>query len=318
VSVHFSSATDLWATPQDFFDKCAERFAFDLDVCATPDNAKCASFFTAEQDGLAQPWRGVCWMNPPYGRLIGKWMRKAYESSLAGATIICLVPARTDTAWWHDYAVKGEVEFIRGRLKFGGSANSAPFPSEPSIARLKSSTNATDEESTGANAASRLAGGILNVIAKAASDPNTDVDKLERLLAMQERVLEREAEQRFNVAMREAQEEMGPVLKNKSNKETHSTYADLEQSAAHGPDHLRHGFSLSFGTADCPYPNHYRVTCDVSHTGGFSKHYQADVPVDNTGPKGSQNKTTRTVSARPSLRSPLPKAADLRHRHDRR
>jgi hypothetical protein len=133
---------------------------------------------------------------------------------------------------------------------------------------------------------------LVNVIARAASDPNTDVDKLERLLAMQERVLEREAEQRFNVAMREAQEEMGPVLKNKSNKETHSTYADLEQvSKLMDPIIYRHGFSMSFGTSDCPYPNHYRVTCDVSHTGGFSKHYQADVPVDNTGPKGSQNKT---------------------------
>lgn len=133
---------------------------------------------------------------------------------------------------------------------------------------------------------------IINVIARAASDPNTDVDKLERLLAMQERVLEREAEQRFNVAMREAQEEMGPVLKNRKNSETHSTYADLEQvSKLMDPIIYRHGFSMSFGTADCPYPNHYRVTCDVSHTGGFSKHYQADVPVDNTGPKGAQNKT---------------------------
>jgi hypothetical protein len=133
---------------------------------------------------------------------------------------------------------------------------------------------------------------IINVIARAASDPNTDVDKLERLLAMQERVLEREAEQRFSVAMREAQEAMGPVLKNKSNKETHSTYANLEQvSKLIDPIIHKHGFSMSFGTDDCPYPNHYRVTCDVSHTGGFSKHYQADVPIDNTGPKGAQNKT---------------------------
>jgi hypothetical protein len=133
---------------------------------------------------------------------------------------------------------------------------------------------------------------IINVIARAASDPNTDVDKLERLLAMQERVLEREAEQRFHAAMRTAQEEMGPVLKNKANRETHSTYADLEQiSKLMDPIIYRNGFSMSFGTADCPYQNHYRVTCDVSHTGGFSKHYQADVPIDNTGPKGAQNKT---------------------------
>lgn len=137
-----------------------------------------------------------------------------------------------------------------------------------------------------------IGGGILNVIARAASDPKTDVDKLERLLAMQERVLQRAAEQSFNVAMREAQEEMGPVLKNRQNKETRSTYADLEQvSKLMDPFIHKHGFSMSFGTADCPYPNHYRVTCDVSHTGGFSKPYQADVPIDNTGPKGSQNKT---------------------------
>ena len=133
---------------------------------------------------------------------------------------------------------------------------------------------------------------IINVIARAASDPNTDVDKLERLLAMQERVMEREAKRTYEDAMREAQEEMGPVLKNRQNKETHSTYADLEQvSKLMDPIIYKHGFSMSFGTADCPYPNHYRVTCDVSHTGGFSKHYQADVPIDNTGPKGAQNKT---------------------------
>lgn len=133
---------------------------------------------------------------------------------------------------------------------------------------------------------------IINVIARAASDPNTDVDKLERLLAMQERVLEREAKRAYEDAMRGAQEEMAPVLKNRSNNETHSTYADLEQvSKLMDPIIYKHGFSMSFGTSDCPYPNHYRVTCDVSHTGGFSKHYQADVPVDNTGPKGTQNKT---------------------------
>ena len=129
MNVHFSSKTDLWATPQDFFDRYNAQFKFTLDVCASPENAKCAKYFTKEDDGLEQDWRGVCWMNPPYGRAIGKWMRKAYESSQNGATVVCLVPARTDTAWWHDYAMKGDIEFIRGRLKFGGSANSAPFPS---------------------------------------------------------------------------------------------------------------------------------------------------------------------------------------------
>ncbi len=127
--VHFSSQSDLWETPQDFFDRLDDEFHFATDVCALPSNAKCERFFTPEQDGLHQEWSGVCWMNPPYGREIGKWMRKAYESSLSGATLVCLVPARTDTAWWHDYAAKGEVRFVRGRLRFGGAKNSAPFPS---------------------------------------------------------------------------------------------------------------------------------------------------------------------------------------------
>ena len=129
MSVHFSSKTDLWSTPQDFYDKLNSEFGFILDVCALPENAKCSNYFTSEQNGLIQKWVGTCYMNPPYGREIGKWMRKAYESSLDGATVVCLVPARTDTAWWHDYAIKGEVRFIRGRLKFGGCKNSAPFPS---------------------------------------------------------------------------------------------------------------------------------------------------------------------------------------------
>lgn len=128
MSVHFSSETDLWATPQEFFDRYNERFGFTLDACATPDNAECPAFYTRADDGLAQDWRGTVWMNPPYGRTIGAWMRKAYESSLNGATVVCLVPARTDTRWWHDYAMKGEVEFIKGRLKFGDAQNSAPFP----------------------------------------------------------------------------------------------------------------------------------------------------------------------------------------------
>ena len=128
-NVHFSSATDLWATPQAFFDKLNAVHGFTLDACATHENAKCQFYFTKEVDGLSKKWNGTVWMNPPYGREIGDWMRKAYESSLGGATVVCLVPARTDTAWWHDYAMKGEIDFIRGRLKFGDAKNSAPFPS---------------------------------------------------------------------------------------------------------------------------------------------------------------------------------------------
>ena len=129
MNVHFSSKTDLWYTPQDFFKKYDDVYKFETDVCATDDNTKCAKYYTEEMDGLLQEWRGVCWMNPPYGRTIGNWMKKAYESSLEGATVVCLVPARTDTNWGHDYAMKGEITFLKGRLKFGDSKNSAPFPS---------------------------------------------------------------------------------------------------------------------------------------------------------------------------------------------
>lgn len=128
--VHFSSKTDEWETPQALFDSLSKEFGpFDLDVCSTPHNAKCRHYFTKRDNGLSQSWCGRCWMNPPYGRAIGLWVKKAYEASLTGATVVCLVPSRTDTAWWHDYAMKGEVRFIRGRLKFSGNKNSAPFPS---------------------------------------------------------------------------------------------------------------------------------------------------------------------------------------------
>ena len=136
-SVHFSPATDLWATPQAFFDELNKEFGFELDVCALPENAKCEKYYTPEIDGLKQQWRGICWMNPPYGREIGAWMKKAYESSLEGATVVCLVPARTDTRWFHDFAMRGEIRFIKGRLKFGDSKNSAPFPSAVVVFRGK-------------------------------------------------------------------------------------------------------------------------------------------------------------------------------------
>jgi site-specific DNA-methyltransferase (adenine-specific) len=129
-SVHFSSAKVEWSTPQDFFDTQNAAWHFTLDPCATTKNAKCAKFYTKKHNGLTQDWsKDRVWMNPPYGREIGAWMRKAYEESLRGALVVCLVPSRTDTAWWHDYAAKGAVRFIRGRLQFGGHSNSAPFPS---------------------------------------------------------------------------------------------------------------------------------------------------------------------------------------------
>jgi len=121
-----------WETPQHVFDELDAEFGpFELDVCATPDNAKCADYFIEEQNGLAQTWAPRrCWMNPPYGREIGAWVRKAALEADRGATIVALLPARTDTAWWHDYCIDREVRFIRGRLRFGRQQrNPAPFPS---------------------------------------------------------------------------------------------------------------------------------------------------------------------------------------------
>lgn len=130
LAVHFSSAADDWATQQKDFDLLNAEFSFDLDVCAVASNAKCERFFSPEDDGLAQPWSGVCWMNPPYGRTIGRWVEKAFTESRRGALVVCLLPARTDTQWFHDYVMRAaEIRLVRGRLKFGTAENSAPFPS---------------------------------------------------------------------------------------------------------------------------------------------------------------------------------------------
>ena len=127
----FSSATGEWETPQDLFDRLDALYHFNLDVCATPENAKCERYFTKEQDGLSKNWGGYCaWCNPPYGREIGAWVRKGYESAKEpGTTVVMLLPARTDTRWFHEYCRFGDVIFLKGRLKFGGNANPAPFPS---------------------------------------------------------------------------------------------------------------------------------------------------------------------------------------------
>ena len=127
-----SSETDMWATPQDFFDKLNEEFCFTLDPCATDDNAKCSNYFTKEDDGLTKDWGGhTVFCNPPYGRSIKDWVKKCYEESRKkDTTVVMLIPARTDTSYFHEYIYgKGELRFIRGRLKFGDSHNSAPFPS---------------------------------------------------------------------------------------------------------------------------------------------------------------------------------------------
>ena len=131
----FSSSTDQWSTPQHFFNDWAKLFPFTVDVCADASNAKCARYFDREVDGLTQDWApATCWMNPPYGREIGRWVRKAYEESQKGATVVCLLPARTDTAWWHDYVIEhAQVAFIRGRIKFGDAKSGAPFPSAVAV-----------------------------------------------------------------------------------------------------------------------------------------------------------------------------------------
>ncbi|PWA11088.1 adenine methyltransferase [Pueribacillus theae] len=131
LAVHFSSRSSDWETPQDFFDELDKEFNFTLDPCASHTNAKCDKYFTKEDNGLLQDWSGeTVFMNPPYGREIKDWVRKAYEESLKGTTVVCLLPARTDTRWFHDYIYgNAAIRFIKGRLKFGGAKNSAPFPS---------------------------------------------------------------------------------------------------------------------------------------------------------------------------------------------
>ena len=130
LEVHHSSKTVEWSTPQEFFDDLNRTFKFDLDACATHENALCDRYFTKEDDALAHEWKGTIWMNPPYGAEIASFMAKALDSaSKHGSTVVCLVPARTDTRWWHDYAIKGTVLFLKGRLKFGGAKTDAPFPS---------------------------------------------------------------------------------------------------------------------------------------------------------------------------------------------
>ena len=105
-----------WATPQELYSTLDEEFHFTLDVCASDWNAKHSNYFDEKKDGLKQNWgNNICWMNPPYGKVLNDWMKKAYESK---TTVVCLVPAATDTSWWHDYAMKGEIRFLRGRPRF--------------------------------------------------------------------------------------------------------------------------------------------------------------------------------------------------------
>lgn len=150
----YSSATamtsldDTWSTPRDFFAKCAKEFDFTLDAAALQSSALCSNWYgpdhpdSEHRDAFTRDWTadsqgGVIWLNPPYGRTIKAWMKKAEEEAQKGATVVCLVPSRTDTAWFHDHCIHHEVRYIRGRLKFGNSPNAAPFPSALVIMRKR-------------------------------------------------------------------------------------------------------------------------------------------------------------------------------------
>lgn len=131
-NVHFSKKSDLWETPQDLFDRLNDIFNFDADVCATKNNTKLPVYISPDKNGLTARWSDygqMCWMNPPYSRIFD-WIKKAYSEHLTDhISVVCLVPARTDTRWFQDYCSKGNIIFLRGRLKFGNNENSAPFPS---------------------------------------------------------------------------------------------------------------------------------------------------------------------------------------------
>ena len=137
----FSSKKNNWATPKQFFDKLDDEFHFTLDPCADDFNHKCERYYTEKQDGLKQDWSGeTVFCNPPYGREIGKWVKKCFEEVYCGSCkcAVLLLPARTETRWFHDYIYnKAEIRFIKGRLRFGGSSVNAPFPSMVVVYRGK-------------------------------------------------------------------------------------------------------------------------------------------------------------------------------------
>lgn len=132
MKVHYSSNKHTWETPQDFFDKLNTLFNFTLDACAEDCTAKVDKYYTEADDALIQKWGGVVWCNPPYGREQGKFVRKALEEYVQNkSTIVLLIPARPDTKLWQDIIFPNATQicFLRGRLRFGNSKDSAPFPS---------------------------------------------------------------------------------------------------------------------------------------------------------------------------------------------
>lgn len=132
MSVHFSSKSNEWYTPPEIFDYLNKKYNFTLDPCATDENHKCSKYYTISDNGLSKSWENeVVFCNPPYGKEIKDWVEKSYVESKKGAIVVMLIPARTDTKYWHDFIFKkaSEIIFIKGRLKFGGSKTNAPFPS---------------------------------------------------------------------------------------------------------------------------------------------------------------------------------------------
>lgn len=138
--VHFKSSDREWETPEAVFQPLKKEFNIQVDVCANAENTKCKAYFDRKINGLTTDWgkalskftdkEKACWMNPPYGRGIDNWIKKAHDESLKGVTTVALIPARTDTSWFHTYIQgKQEVRFIKGRIKFVDAESSAPFPS---------------------------------------------------------------------------------------------------------------------------------------------------------------------------------------------
>ena len=147
LKVHFSSKTCEWGTPRWLFDALDREFGFTLDPCSTHENAKCKKHFTLAEDGLKQSWADeIVFMNPPYGSAIKKWMQKAWLSSCEGATVVCLVPARSDTQWWHRFAMRGEIRLFTGRIQFEGAKWPAPFPSAIVVFRPRGFVLKSNEE----------------------------------------------------------------------------------------------------------------------------------------------------------------------------
>lgn len=112
--------SDEWSTPKPIFNPLNHEFRFELDACASHWNHKCANYFTVYDNALEKDWSeyGSVWMNPPYGREIERWIKKAWDESIKGCIVVCLIPARTETSWFHDYCLKGEIRFMRGRIHF--------------------------------------------------------------------------------------------------------------------------------------------------------------------------------------------------------